>query len=117
MNTEILKAFGSEATVRTAMLVFVFAAMSVAVTALAPQTYAELPMSAGLASSLQEGRVTSVKTDSVEIDGKEFQIAPKAVIKADAGAPRTLEDLTLGNTVHFRLNEGRIDLLIVIQDS
>lgn len=70
-----------------------------------------------LGTPLQEGIMTGIGTNSIQIDRVDYPIHPKIVVKVAPGAPWSLDALPVRATVRFHVTEGQIDLLIYVPNN
>lgn len=62
-----------------------------------------------------EGRVSSVTTDAIVIDGMKHRLAPHAIVKWDMGGPATLDDIRPGDLVQFIVKDLQVVLVVIVQ--
>ena len=65
-------------------------------------------------STFQSGRITGVRGTTVQIDGRDYELAPNVEIKRPDGVEMEAHDIRKGALAQFHLKQGRIDKLVVI---
>lgn len=65
-------------------------------------------------TGLRSGQVTGRQGTGIQIDGKDYKLAPAVTIKDDAGKPRDLDAFREGATIQFHVRHDQIDQLILV---
>lgn len=73
-----------------------------------------MPFSSSELSTFQNGKITAVRGDTVQIDNRDYELRPDVIIRNPEGVLMETRDFRKGALARFHLKQGRIDKLLVI---
>lgn len=71
-------------------------------------------ISVGFAADLPYGQVQAMTGGKIQINDRVFVLDPEVKVLDNSGKSRTLADIQPGVEIEFRLQKGRIDLIVWI---